>query len=97
MVCLSPKCYLAYDAENDAIKCGTKGVPGSAKLCLQDFKKMLYDTEVPNVEVRSLRCINGQMARVTQTKRGLSDLFSKFRIDSDKITCRPLIENNEYL
>ena len=96
-MCLSPKCYIAYDDENDGTKKGTKGVPGSCKITLQEFKDKLYNNQTPTVEVRSLRTVDGQMARTTQRKKGLSDLYCKYRIDSDRITCRALTENGKYM
>ena len=97
MVSLSPKCYFAYNADNNEIKCGHKGVPNSAKLQLDEYKKQLYQNETSHVEVRSLRYLDGHMTRVQQTKKGLNSLFCKYRIDSDGVTCSPLTENNQFL
>ncbi len=97
MCCLSPKCYFAYNADNDETKCGHKGVPNSAKLELEQYKNKLYNDQTPFVDVRSFRYIDGQMTRIRQTKKGLNTLYCKYRIDSDGITCRPLMENNQFL
>ena len=97
MIALSPKCYFAYNADNQETKCGHKGVPSSAKLQLEEYKNKLYDNDTPRVEVRSLRYVDGHMTRVCQTKKGLNSLFCKYRIDSDGVTCRPLMENNQFL
>ena len=97
MVALSPKCYYAYDAENDMVKKGTKGVPSQCKLKLQEFKEKLYENKTPHVTVRSLRSVQNQMTRTAQTKKGLSSLFCKFYVENDGITCTPLICNGEYI
>ena len=97
MVALSPKCYYAYDAENDMVKKGTKGVPSQCKLKLQEFKEKLYENKTPHVTVRSLRSVQNQMTRTAQTKKGLSSLFCKFYVENDGITCTPLKCNGEYI
>ena len=97
IVCLSPKCYTAFDEENGSSKSGTKGVPGSCRVTLEDFRAKLYDNVTKVVDIRSLRQVCGQMSRTTQRRKALNDLYCKFRIDSDRITCRALIENGKYM
>ena len=97
IISLSPKCYTAYDEENNSSKSGTKGVPGSCRLTLEDFRAKLYNDIVKTVDIRSLRTVQGQMSRTTQPRRALNDRYCKFRIDSDRITCRALTENEKYM
>ena len=97
IISLSPKCYTAYDEENGSSKSGTKGVPGSCRLTLEDFRAKLYQNVPKIVDIRSLRQVSGQMARTTQRRTALNDLYCKFRVDSDRITCRALIENGKYM
>ena len=96
-MCLSPKCYMAYNEEDETSKAGQKGVPTSCKITMDQFVQKLYNNEKTTVDMRSLRTVDGQMARTKMTKVALSDLFCKFRVSDDKITCLPLTENNEYL
>ena len=50
------------------------------------------------VEFQSLRQNrNKQMARVSVTKKGLSDIFVKMQVSDDKISCTPLTVNGEFL
>ena len=37
------------------------------------------------------------MARIETVKSGLSDIFVKFRVSDDHVTCSPLMKNNEIL
>ena len=93
---LSPKCYIAYDAVNKTKKIGTKGVPHDANLELKNFLNKLYHNESVQVPVRGFR-MRQELCRVTQYKAGLNDLYCKFRIADDKISCSSLTFNNEYL
>ena len=95
-VALSPKCYMAYNKETEETKLGTKGVPHDANLDLENFLNKLYHNKSVQVPVRGFR-MRQELCRVTQYKAGLSDLYCKFRIADDKISCSPLTFNNEYL
>lgn len=95
-VALSPKCYFAYDADSGTQKIGTKGVPHNANLTIQQFLNKLYHNESVQVTVRGFR-MRQELCRVTQQKSGLSDLYCKFPIADDKISCSPLTFNNEYM
>ena len=94
---LSPKCYFTYDAESEDVKKGTKGVPHSCDLVVKNFLNKLYGQTDHSVELRSLRILGGKMSRTIQERKSLSDLFAKFRVSDDRITCTPLTENNRYL
>ena len=77
---------------------GSKGIPNSAELDLEGYLQTLYAKGSHHVTMRSLRLNSKrEMARITFMKRGLSDIFLKFRLADDGITCLPLTLNNEYL
>ena len=77
---------------------GSKGVPYSANLELEMFVKRLYNGEAHYAEFESLRLNkNKEMAHIKTTKSCLNDLFVKFHVDHDKVTCRPLKLNGKYL
>ena len=95
---LSPKCYFSLDTTNDDVKMGSKGVPYTAKLELQMYLNRLYNSEAHYAEFESLRLNKDkQMARIKTTKSCLNDLFVKFQISYDKVTCNPLKINGKYL
>ena len=100
-VALAPKTYMAFNSDPDArdkIKCGTKGIPHSQKLCLDAFLTKLYNHTEHKVTIKSLRLNNQRvMSRITMIKAGLSDLCIKFPISDDMITCTPLCKNGQYL
>ena len=77
---------------------GSKGIPHDEKLKSEAFLETLFSNNSHYVTIRSLHLNkNREMSRITQTKQGLSDIFLKFPLDDDGITCRPLKVNNEYL
>ena len=84
--------------DDGSVKMGSKGVPHSANLKLDMFLRRLYTGESFYVELESLR-LNKQkeMARIQTTKSCLSDLFVKFHVSHDQVTCFPLKLNGEYL
>ena len=80
------------------MKLGTKGVPHSSKLTLENFRDKLYGHIPHTVVMRQLRVMNGEgMSRTSFQKQALSDLFSKFRVSDDMITCTPLTVENKFL
>ena len=95
-VALSPKCYLAQKSDG-ATKRSSKGVPHSCELTLKNYLDRLYGSTDTYSTLRSLRVVNQQMSRIHENRKSLSDLFSKFRVQDDKITCSPLTVNNKYL
>ena len=98
---LAPKTYMAFNSDPDAkenTKCGTKGIPHSANLCLDAFLSKLYSHNPHFVTLRSLRLNeNKVMSRITMIKSGLTDLCVKFPIADDMITCTPLCKNGKFL
>ena len=58
----------------------------------------LYGLEPHYVTVRSLRLNKEKlMSRYTVRKRGLNDIFLKFHVDDDAITCTPLTKKRKVL
>ena len=97
-VALGPKSYFSFDEDSEGVKMGSKGIPHSARLSLNNYLEALYGKGSHYVEMRSLRLNRKrEMTRTTGTKRGLSDIFLKFRVADDGITCSPLMKNDEYL
>ena len=97
-VALGPKTYFSINLETRDVKMGSKGIPHTEALLLEDYLKMLYTNDSHYVTLRSLRLNrNREMARTTLQKRGLSNIFFKFPLENDSITCTPLTRNNEYL
>ena len=99
---MSPKCYFAInnDDDNDRTKYkrGSKGIPHSHELTMTEFVGRLYGSESHFVTIRSLRLNRDkQMSRFTLRKRGLSDIFLKFDVASDGITCSPLRKKGKIL
>lgn len=94
---MSPKCYIAFNEEDETIKLGSKGVPHSIKLELANFRDKLYGDVSKEVELQSLRLVNNKMTRIKQRKNALNDFFTKYHLMHDRITCKPLQINGEYL
>ena len=95
-VALAPKTYMSYNANPDTInpdkvKCGTKGIPHSQQIALEAFLSKLYGHTEHKVKLTSLRLDKDKvMSRISLIKRGLTDLFVKFPMADDQITCTPL-------
>jgi len=67
---------------------------------MEQYSDVLYRGHETNhmIELKSLRLSRDrQMARFSIHKKGLTDLFYKLRVESDRISCTPLQVNNEYL
>ena len=97
-VALGPKTYHSINLETDEVKMGSKGIPHNENLKSEAFINALFTNNSHYVTMRSLRLNkNREMSRITVQKKGLSDIFFKFPLDDDGITCRPLKLNNEYL
>ena len=73
IICLSPKYYTAYDEGNRSTKSGIKGVPGSCRLTLEEFRSKLYHGIEKVVDIRSLRTVQGHMSRTTQPRKTQND------------------------
>ena len=97
-VALGPKTYHSINWETDEVKMGSKGIPHNEKLRSEQFLEVLFSNNSHFVTLRSLRLNkNREMSRITQIKKGLSDIFFKFPLENDAITCKPLTLNGKYL
>ena len=77
-----------------------KGVPyvEAQFIRLDTFLSCLYDDVIPNVITRELRKNKKQQIEYIESqKKGLNNLFKKFRVQSDRITCLPLTKNGKIL
>ena len=95
-IALSPKTYYSISNNGD-VKMGSKGIPHKLKLRMDQYEQALFTTNRHRVTVNSLRVCNGKMARTSQNKLGLSDIFVKYRVMDDGITCKPLSVNGKIL
>ena len=77
---------------------GSKGIPHHLKLELDEFKEALYGQSSHKVTIHGLRLNQEkQMCKARLTKRGLTNLFKKFPIASDRISCSPLKKDGQFL
>ena len=97
---LSPKTYFAYDAENEDQKTGYKGIchAEAKKLTLDAYLECLYGSTTKHVKNRGFKLNkNKQLVYYEQLKRGLNNIFYKFRVQNDRITCKPLTKDGKIL
>ena len=94
---MAPKTYFSHDNDSTERKQGAKGIPKYEELFIEDYKNALFTHNSHHIKLRSLRMKNGKMCRTEITKRGLSDIFVKYRVQDDQITCLPLTKNGEIL
>ena len=65
---------------------------------MDEFVDQLYGRDNHHITLRSLRLNREKkMSRFTQRKRGLTDLFLKFNVADDAITCSPLTKKSKIL
>ena len=95
MICLSPKCYFAYDGEKT--KFGTKGVPHNFEIKMDMMRQKLYNNKQPHITLQTLGLKQNELRRYQVEKKALNSIFVKFHLDDDGITCRPLRKNGKYL
>ena len=95
-IALSSKCYFSASADGRT-KIGTKGMPHSVKVTLDNFRNCLNEGTPYSVELQTLTKKNNKMSRVKQVKSGLSRIFVKFRVADDGITCTPLQQDDKYV
>ena len=97
-IALGPKTYHSIDLDSGEVKMGSKGIPHTQNLRSDSFQEALYGKGSHYVTMRSLKLNKKrEMTRITMQKRGLSDIFVKFQLADDGVTCSPLMKNNEYL
>ena len=78
----------------DSIKEGKKGIPYAVKLELDEFKDVLYGTNICHkVQVKSLRLDREKrMTRTSLVKSGLTDIHVKMRVEWNRVVCEPLTD-----
>jgi len=98
MVALASKSYNFVNYNDGESKRGTKGIPSNIEIEMQVFKDVLFNEGVHSFEMESLRPNRSKvMTRQTCQKSGLTDLYIKFEVESDKITCTPLKRDGIFL
>ena len=98
-VALGNKMYQGFD-EASGTKKSTKGIPHVNSFAMDTWLGALLDESFPHQEVtiNSLRLNrNKEMSRMRCQRAALSDVFLKMQVADDKISCTPLMKNDEYL
>ena len=97
---LSPKTYYAFNQDEEDTKTGYKGIcrTEAKKLNLEAYLECLYGSTSKEIENRGFK-LNKQKQLVyyEQKKRGLNNIFCKFRVQDDFITCKPLTRDGKVL
>ena len=97
---LSPKTYYAFNQDEEDRKTGYKGIchTEAKKLDLQAYLECLYGSTAKEIENRGFK-LNKQKQLVyyEQKKRGLNNIFCKFRVQDDFITCKPLTKDGKVM
>ena len=96
-VALAPKSYFSIDYDDTKVKKGSKGIPKDTKLDMESYLQVLFANNSHYVDMRTLQLKNGEMSRIYIRKKGLSDIFYKYQVSEDKISCTPLRLDNHYL
>ena len=95
---LGCKSYTGYNSVTGETKRGTKGIPHSVPLELQQFLDCLYGREKYRFRLQTLQNdINKKMTRMSKEKVGLTDFYVKMHVHDDQITCSPLRINGRLL
>ena len=91
---------MAKDNSSGDEKRGTKGIPHSIRIDIENFRDILYQNRVERhtITFDSLQLNkNKEMCRTQMCKQGLSDVFVKLAVDHDRVTCSPLKHNGQYI
>ena len=100
-VALGNKMYQGFDNATNTIKKSTKGLPHVNSFAMETLLGALLDESFPRqqVTINSLRLnrVNKEMSRMKCHRSALSDVFLKMQVQSDKVSCTQLMQNNEYL
>ena len=97
---LSPKTYFAYNKDEEDKKTGYKGIchAEAKKLTLETYLESLYASTPKPIENRGFKLNkNKQLVYYEQTKNGLNNIFCKFKVQDDFITCQPLSKDGKIL
>ena len=99
-VALGNKMYQGFDGKTGEIKKSTKGIPHCNSFEMETWLSVLFDESFPlqSVEINSLRLNrNKEMSRMQCQRSSLNDVFLKMQVNSDKVTCTPLMKNGQFL
>ena len=70
----------------------------TSRLKLEHFLSCLYENQSYFVQNRGFKCNKDrQMVYYEMNKEGLNNIFCKFHLEDDLITCKPLQINGQYL
>ena len=97
---LSPKSYYAFNQDEEDSKTGYKGIchTEAKKLNLQTYLECLYGSTAKEIENRGFKLNKEkQLVYYEQKKRGLNNIFCKFRVQDDFITCKPLTKDGKVM
>lgn len=92
--------YQGFDQTTNQTKKSTKGIPHVNSFTMNTWLSVLLDESFPKqkVQINSLRLNRRkEMSRMACQRSCLSDIFLKMQVNADKITCTPLMKNNEFL
>ena len=94
---LSPKAYILQSETKK--KLSHKGVPKSADLHQDHFRKCLYENDPGSVSYSNITISKTLChARTNLTeKRALNNLYMKLHVEENKISVRPHMRNGQYL
>ena len=99
-VALGNKMYQGFDNATNTTKKSTKGIPHVNKFEMDTWLGVLLDESFPqqSVTINSLRLNrNKEMSRMKLQRKSLSDIFLKLQVQSDRISCTPLMKNKTIL
>ena len=91
--------YQGFDEKN-GIKKSTKGIPHCNSFAMETWLSVLLDESFPHqsVQINSLRLNRKkEMSRMQCQRAALSDVFLKMQVQSDRISCTPLVKNGQFL
>ena len=83
--------------DSEDAKLGAKGCSNLGDLDIGIYLNKLYNRTTHKCTMHQLRLVDGHMARIECEKSAISDLFSKFRVSPDMISCSPLSEDGKVL
>ena len=86
---IAPKSYFAICKDTEKWKRSTKGIQHSQTVTYEEFKRSLYENEVKQVQVKSIRQHENSMKTIVSNKVGLRNAHIKSFVENDKITTRP--------
>ena len=92
--------YQGFDQTSNSTKKSTKGIPHVNSYEIETWLSVLLDSEFPkqSVTINSLRLNrNKEMSSMKYQRSSLGDIFLKMQVQSDKVTCTPLMKNKKFL